>query len=303
LRQAQSVRFVGIDPMLPSAAAPPEGDVLTVALPGGDRVAGVLVRTVLEPDTVPTLWSAMEVWELHPLLGQSGASGMEAMLRQWRRVLDRGTPSADSACLVTWPSRDAEVAKPLLDHGFVPRSAIAIRSGPVVERPGRPGAPTIRRAQPRDLDSVVVLELAELEYSARTGAAVRRARAERVKRAAAARHLELGDPIWLAERDGVPVGLAECWLAEAAPGSWTSIRLPAGRWGYVNCLSVLPEARGTGVGQGLMALAHHELYRLGATRTFLYYHPTNPLASVFWARQGYRPLWTGWEVRPAGALR
>jgi len=24
---------------------------------------------------------------------------------------------------------------------------------------------------------------------------------------------------------------------------------------------------------------------------------------VFWPRQGYRPLWTIWEVRPAWALR
>jgi hypothetical protein len=52
-----------------------------------------------------------------------------------------------------------------------------------------------------------------------------------------------------------------------------------------------------------MAVAHGELARLGAAGTFLYYNPPNPLASVFWPRQGYRPLWTIWEVRPAGALR
>ena len=23
----------------------------------------------------------------------------------------------------------------------------------------------------------------------------------------------------------------------------------------------------------------------------------------FWSRMGYRPLWTGWEVRPAASLR
>jgi hypothetical protein len=36
---------------------------------------------------------------------------------------------------------------------------------------------------------------------------------------------------------------------------------------------------------------------------FLHYNPPNPLSSVFWPRQGYRPLWTQWELRPAGALR
>jgi hypothetical protein len=52
-----------------------------------------------------------------------------------------------------------------------------------------------------------------------------------------------------------------------------------------------------------MAVALHALHRRGATGTFLYFNPPNPLASVFWARQGYRPLWTNWELRPASALR
>ena len=29
----------------------------------------------------------------------------------------------------------------------------------------------------------------------------------------------------------------------------------------------------------------------------------NPLSAPFWSRMGYRPLWTGWEVRPAASLR
>ena len=29
----------------------------------------------------------------------------------------------------------------------------------------------------------------------------------------------------------------------------------------------------------------------------------NPLSAPFWNRMGYRPLWTGWEVRPAASLR
>jgi hypothetical protein len=41
----------------------------------------------------------------------------------------------------------------------------------------------------------------------------------------------------------------------------------------------------------------------GTRGTYLYYNPPNPISSVFWPRQGYRPLWTLWEVRPATALR
>src|SRR5437870_2796886 len=69
LLQAQSARFAGLDPMLPAATQPPDGDVITAALPDGDRVAGVVVRGTHEPGSVGTLWSALDVWELHPLLG------------------------------------------------------------------------------------------------------------------------------------------------------------------------------------------------------------------------------------------
>ncbi|HEY0451642.1 GNAT family N-acetyltransferase, partial [Actinophytocola sp.] len=159
------------------------------------------------------------------------------------------------------------------------------------------------RARPRDLDVVLPLAMAELEYSAQVGGTVLRPGARKIKAAALARHLEQGDPVWLAERDGIAVALAECWFSDSETGSWSETRLRHGRWGYVNSLSVTPEARGTGAGRGLMSVVHREMAHAGAVGTFLYFNPPNPLSSVFWARQGYRPLWTIWEVRPAGALR
>jgi GNAT superfamily N-acetyltransferase len=301
LLQAQSTRFERLDPQLPAAAAPPDGDVLTAALPDGERVAAVLTKSVFAPGSAPSLWSPLEVWELHPLLGGADGTGLELLLREWRRVLDRVGAGADSGCLLTWPSRDAEAANPLLAHGFVPLTSIAVRRA----RAGTPArrAVSVRLATAGDLDTALELEMAELTYSAAFGAAVVRPDARTVKRATLSRHLEQGDPLWLAERDGVAVGLAHCRLIDVTAGSLSAIRLRPGRWGYVNCVSVLPAARGTGVGRELMAVAHEELHRDGATGTFLYYNPPNPLASVFWARQGYRPLWTSWELRPATALR
>lgn len=300
LLDAQAARFERVDRLLPPPAPPPDGHVLTAALPNGDRVAGVLTHSVFEPGTATTLWSAQELWELHPLLGAAGGAGMDALLREWRRVLDRRRPGADSACLLTWPSRDAEVAKPLMAHGFTPLTSLAVR----VEAAGtRPAGATVRLATEADLDAVLALELAELEYSALVGAAIVRPDAERIKRAALARHVEQGDLIWVAERDGVVAGVAHCRLLDVTAGGLTGTRLRPGRWGYVNCVSVTDTARGTGIGRELMAVAHDELHQRGATGTFLYYNPPNPLASVFWARQGYRPLWTSWELRPASIPR
>jgi hypothetical protein len=41
----------------------------------------------------------------------------------------------------------------------------------------------------------------------------------------------------------------------------------------------------------------------GVDTTLLHYAQLNPLSAPFWSRMGYRPLWTGWEVRPAASLR
>jgi len=298
---AQSARFTSLDPLLPAATEPPtDGHVITAALPDGTRVAGVISHKTFDEHSTTRLWSTAQVWELLPLIGTS--QGMDALLTRFRQHLDTHEASDDdSACVVHWPSRDTRAARAFLDHGMVPLSVLAVR---LRTPPARvPRTLTIRRATPHDLDSVLELALAELEYSSFVGSTIVRPEARAIKQRALAERLAGASPIWLAERDGIAVALAECAIVSSEPGSMAATRLPRGRWGYVNCLSVLPGARGTGIGQQLVAHAHQELHRMGAVGTYLYYNPPNPLSSVFWPRQGYRPLWTVWEVRPASALR
>ncbi len=172
LVEAQGARFASIDPLLPAVTAPGDGDVVTAALPDGTRVAGVLGHQVHDRRSPARLWSATEVWELSPLLGGAGAAGMDALLRAWRKRLDLVRPAErDSACVLTWPSRDAEATRALLDHGLVPLTVIAVRQAPT---PPVPGGATIRRATPADLEAVLDLALAELHYSSMVGSTVRR---------------------------------------------------------------------------------------------------------------------------------
>ncbi len=263
-------------------------------------MAGVISHKTFDEHSTIRLWSTAQVWELLPLVGT--AQGMDALLTKFRRHLDtHELNDEDSACVVHWPSRDTRAARAFLDHGMVPLSVLAVRLRTPQARV--PRTLTIRRATPHDLDSVLELSLAELEYSSYVGSTIVRPEAAVVKRRALAERLANASPIWLAERDGIAVALAECAIVSSEPGTMAAMRLPRGRWGYVNCLSVLPGARGTGIGQQLVAYAHQELHRMGAVGTYLYYNPPNPLSSVFWPRQGYRPLWTVWEVRPASALR
>jgi GNAT superfamily N-acetyltransferase len=305
LRAAQAARFAGLDPLLPAAAPDPEGELLTAALPSGRRVAGTLTRTSNRPGAAPSLWSARDAWELFPLVGDDVGDGLDALLRAWRGLLDAtGVPGRDSSCTVTWPSRDAEGTRVLLAHGFVPLSVLAVRRPPGGPEPATGASGTVvRRAAPRDLAVAVQLALAEMEYSALVGSTILREDAAELKRDALAYRITHGDPVWLAERDGVAIAIAESWLTDSDPQAGRRFPVPPGRWGYVNAVSVLPGARGTGVGRALMSVVHRDLHRNGATGTYLYYNPPNPLSSVFWPRQGYRPLWTIWEIRPAGALR
>lgn len=304
----QTQRLQALDPLLPPWAPPGPGEVIT-GRAGTEPVAGVLLRFEHAPGSLTRMWSAASVSELVPLLGGTGPAGMGELLREWRtRLSALDLPADDSACVVSWPSRDAEVGRVLLDHGFVPLSVLAVRSPlPPSVVPAPPssvsGDLTIRRAGPEDLEDCLHLAMTEQSYSALVGGAMLREQAAELKRNLLQARLALREPIWLAELAGVAVGMFECGYSEVAPGTWTSTRLRLGTWGYINCASVLPGARDRGVGRALADHAHAVFASTPTVGCYLYYNPPNPLSSVFWPRQGYRPLWTIWEARPAGTLR
>jgi len=303
---AHRARCAALDPLLPEPAGLPAGETLTAATTDGLRVAGVLQSHTYPPGALDLLWSAARVWQLHPLVGDTGAEGMDAVLRAWRHRMDAESPDPDSACTVTWPSRDPEAVPAFLRHGLAPVSALAVRLAPPPERhdnnhpDDHPDDIVIREATPEDFEEALALVVHTFTYTSLTAG---EAQLEELLAPQLRRSLAAGAPIWLAEQDGVAVAVADCGWIRSTPGTAAAELLPPGNWGYVNNVATEPGSRGRGVGQALMAVVHREFHRMGATGTYLYYHLTNPLASVFWPRQGYRPLWTYWEVQPAGALR
>ena len=66
---------------------------------------------------------------------------------------------------------------------------------------------------------------------------------------------------------------------------------------------VQPDDRGHGAGPALVGQLHREADAAGVAVTLLHHEQVNPLSGPFWSRQGYRPLWTSWEARPARTLR
>ena len=313
LEAQQNARFAALDPLLPPIAAPPAATEPLVVTTGRGRAGGLLAHAVHAPGSWPALWGPLELWDLTAVPGDSGTAGLAALLDAWRDRM-RGTRTGpDSGCTLAWPSRDAEASAVLLAHGFAPMTCLAVRgpepvtedglftgAGPIagsgrVER----GRLTVRRADEGDVEALTELRLAEWQYTSLVGTAVARPGARELLRAEVTRSLRFSGLVWLAEEEGVPVGLAACALTVPAPGDSLHGRLPPGLWGYVDTLSVTPAARGGGVGRALMAVAHRALLGHRLRGTFLFYHPPNPLSPVFWHRQGYRPLWTMWIRRPA----
>ncbi|MQA61428.1 MAG: GNAT family N-acetyltransferase [Actinophytocola sp.] len=307
LAEAQTAVHTGLDPRLPAMSNPPPGTAITASLPDGRAVAGSVYRSLNAADAVESLWEPRTVWEFSPLIGDTGSAGMAAALAAMRAWLagDAAEEIADpdTAIEVMWPSRDVGVAPALLGHGFVPMTTLAVRTG----RHDDPGAGRaevdVRRATMTDLPELVAIELAELDYSLRVIGGTMRSNAEELLTTALRRAVFFGGRVLIAESGGVAVGAVDCGVASPAPGSSIEYRLREGRWGYVGTLSVVPAARGTGVGRVLMAAAHAMLAADADAGTYLFYDLANPLSSAFWPRQGYRPLWTKWVCKPAARMR
>ncbi len=330
------------DPLLPQPAplAPGCGAELIATGAGGHPV-GVASCEHWQgaPGSLDLCWGAARRFELSTrIAGPDVADMLDSLLLQWAGHLAR-TPAAydeDSAALVTWPSRDVTAVTTLLSHGFTPMAVIAARasrSGPAANAPDPAASPTtvpdpaaspatapaaspatapattpapagvrIKRATPADAAEVARLGAETVRYDSYFGGVMDRPWTAEALRQEVAGFLATPQPwVWLAERDGASIGM----LAAEPPDVAGWIAPMAGRApvAYLLLLGVSPDERGSGVGTALTARFHRETETAGIGVTLLHYAQTNPLSAPFWGRQGYRPLWTVWETRPARAIR
>ena len=72
---------------------------------------------------------------------------------------------------------------------------------------------------------------------------------------------------------------------------------------YLELMDRAARRAGRGVAAALVARLHQVADESGVAVTLLHYEQVNPLSGPFWHQQGYRPLWTSWEARPASTLR
>ena len=318
-------RWQAIDPLLPAPSAPAGSCGAELAVPGPDgRTAaiGFCEHWHEGPGSMELTWGAAARFRLTAhTAGPDTAEALDRLLSRWQAHLASvpGTGADDTAAVVIWPSRDVDGPLPLLRHGLAPRAVIAARPagrgpGPATapRAPGTavPAAPPpalrpsvqIRRAGPADIDAVVCLGMATIRFDAHFGTVVERPwSAEALRRDASALLAEPGAWMWLAEDDGDPVALLYAEPPEAA--NWIAPMAGPAPVAYLELMYIRPDDRGQGAGPALVGHLHQEADAAGVAVTLLHYEQVNPLSGPFWSRQGYRPLWTSWEARPARTLR
>jgi len=214
-------------------------------------------HAVLEAETVRDLYgAAAAVWV------ESGA------LRHYALV-----PATDPGLIDAW-----------FRLGFGQQQGLAIRKVPPEEVPVPDGV-TVRRAGPDDIDAVLPLDILGT-YQA--GSPIFGPAMPPEPRAEVEEELVDEDsPIFMAELDGRPVG-----LASAAPVSYSSLHGGLARpedAGILGYAAVLPEARGSGAGLALTEAVYAWCRGRGYATVVVDWRVTNLLASRFWPSRGFRP--------------
>ncbi len=252
---------------------------------------------------------------LPEIAGPDVAGALDQLIGQWQDHL-AAVPEAcdeDTAAIINWPSRDIDGLNVMLAHGLTPLNVVAakkLRPAPPVQQTQQPqqaqqaqqtGGFTISRATPADLDVLTALAVAELSYDAHFGGVIERPHTGPAMRTYLTDLLADPEPwVWVAERAGTTIGLLIAEPPSAA--TWIAPLTGLSPAAYLTSAYVDPAERGCGIGRALTGEFHRAAQGEGVGVVLLHYELLNPRSGPFWSQQGYRPLWTALEARPASRL-
>lgn len=305
-----AARLATVDALLPEMPAlEPVGEAMArsatalSATVGDSAAAGLSVRIEAGPDSVDAPWRALVEHRLDArLTGSRPEAALDALLTRWDEHLQEVVPAGDAetAAIVVRPSRDSPGSAELLRRGFAPVLVIAVRPADRLAATGPAGTPGvhIRPAEAGDLETAVGLQLELQRYDAQFGSVTLREGAKDAIAANLSEQLGRENPtLWIAELYGRPLGMVRVQFPDET--QWIRHRVAAERVGYLSSLAVAEAARSSGVGTALAAHAHQVFDECGTEVVLLHHALANPRSTPFWYAQGYRPLWTYWQRRPA----
>ena len=312
LRDDVRARWRALDPLLPEPAPLPPGcgaELVVTGRGGHVQAAGSCGHWSGPADSLDLTWGAASRYQLTvQVAGPDVRRAMDELLSRWREHL-AGRPDAaggDCAAVLNWPARDVGGVIPLVRHGLSPLAVVAARDararGDGAAGPEPDSGLRVRRAGPADLGAVVRLGLEVVRFDANFGGVTERASTEPALRQELADLLSDSQPwVWLAERDGEPVGMLAA--EQPARARWIAPMTGAEPVGYLLLMGVRPDQRARGTGAAMAAQLNRQAAEAGVPVMLLHYAQVNPLSMPFWSQQGYRPLWTIWEAWPPGTVR
>jgi GNAT superfamily N-acetyltransferase len=308
VNRAAGRRQLSLDPLLPDPGDPPEGCSSPLMAGGHDgRPAGfgVCSHHTIPANSLDQTWGMATRFVLTVRLREPNTlPTMDLLLAHWREHLSGvlEAAAADTAAMITWPSREASGIRALLGHGMQPIEVIAARPADrAATAPDVPGV-VIREAGPGDVEPVTELVMRLIAYDAQFGATVPRPATESLVHVDAQAALTRRPSwTWLAERNGRPIGLVAVQPPQDA--AWIAGMTRSSPAAYLQTGFVVPAMRGSGAAAALVRHVHGFLDAQGIAVTLLHYALANPYSGPFWTRMGYRPLWISWQARPAAALR
>lgn len=292
IHERHNARLAGLDPLLPVPGELTEELLVTAT------AAGALRTDIEDPDAYGALWGATE---RHRLIVRLADDDLDPLLDAWEERLRKevsrvGDPEV--AAMINWPTRDVAAVRSLTTHGFAPLVATAVRRAHTPAASGAAPDVTVRAATVADVDVCVELFAMITRYDTQFGVVTERpsmmARLREKVDDLLGRDREC---IWLAERSGAPVGVLAADLGQHA--DWVAGSTSAPSVAYIGMAGVADGERGSGVGTALVEHGHRIIDSTGAAVTLLHHALPNPRSTPFWYRNGYRPLWTLWQRRPA----
>ena len=282
-------RLRAIRPELPAAFTDPAAcRPLLAELLERDHAHGVVAigATGVEaflvgfPRTEP-IWGRA-VWSPIHGQGHSDAAGPDLMrdvYAAWsQHYVDLGyflhyvyVPADDPPLLETW-----------FTTGFGKMQAHALRDVDLSPPPDSPFV--VRRATPDDLERLVpLMDLIATQLVKAPAYAISLPEVMATYRAEYATDLQDPDAhYWIAEEDGVPVGLDGFYKAEPGP------MVPDGAWELADAKTA-PEARGRGVARALLAAGLAEAKEAGATHCVTDWRTASLASHRSWIALGFRP--------------
>lgn len=301
---AHERRLAAMDRLLRASHPAPaiRPDDLVLRTDGG---LGVVRTHRPDPASFLAAWGAAEQHQLTVRIGGvDPPAAMDALLVQCRQALRSRVAGEDpeTELTLTWPSRDAAVTPVLLQHNLRLSHVIAARPArrPVPAATVSPEVET-RPIEPGDLDQAARLWLSAVTWDAQFGAAVLRGSTASAIESRLTELVVRGRGwTWVARHRSQVVGLLV--ISPPERSGWIAPLTAPAPVAYLDCLVVDQQYRGAGVGAELVRHGHAALDGVGVAVTLLHYAATNPLSAPFWHRCGYRPLWSGWQARPASRL-